>query len=141
MVARAVRACDVAQMTSKGPISRAMLAAAGLLVFAACGDDTQTTPGGAANGEPCAEGSDCESTLCFIAVSDEPGECRAVPASCRGDPSCTRSDCLDEVESECTGNLASCVGIASRYTIECGPPIGGAGGAPPASGGGGAGSI
>jgi hypothetical protein len=116
-------------MISMRPFSLALLTYAALFAFGACGDDMESNPSGAANGEACGEGSDCRSTLCFIAVSGDPGECRAVPASCNDDPSCTESDCLDEVKADCTGNSTSCVGIAGSHTIECGPPAaGGAGG-------------
>lgn len=125
-------------MILKRSIGTAMLASAVLVVFGACGDDSEPTRDGAANGEACADGSECQSALCFIAVSGEPGECREVPASCNGEPSCIDSPCLDEVKDECPGGT-SCLGIASTYTIECSTPIGDGGGGPGGGSPGGAG--
>ena len=103
------------------PQSLAMLTYAALLLSGACGDDMESNANGAANGEACADGLDCRSTLCFIAVSGDPGECREVPASCNDDPSCSDSDCLDEVRADCTGNSTTCIAKVGSHTIECGP--------------------
>lgn len=118
-------------------LATGMLVSAGLFAFAACGDDSESTPGGA-NGEACDHGDDCESTLCFIAVAGGQGECRAMPDSCSADLACD-SDCLDAMKDECTGPGASCLKMAGAFTIECleGSSNDGGGGGVGGGGGGG----
>ncbi|NUP06787.1 MAG: hypothetical protein HOW73_12095 [Polyangiaceae bacterium] len=109
-------------MTLKRSLSIAVLGSFTLFAFAACEEEAGV------DGDPCADGSECESRLCFIAVSGEPGECRAVPSSCEENPSCTQSTCLEGIESECTGSGSSCLSVAGTVTIECSTPSNDGGG-------------
>ncbi len=120
-LANRASSCDLALMIPNRPLATALLLSTAFFVVGACGDDGEGSSNDAADGEPCTEGADCQSDLCFVEVKGQDGVCRAMPAGCGEDVSCPRTDCLDDMKRECTGPGASCLSSPRGVTIECTP--------------------